>query len=121
MVSILPCILQPGGPAPADHSYIAASYVKFLEVSLLTFGSLHIDADVVSNRFKGKDFVRLQASGGRAVPFEYDLSPEEIARRWGPTKEIKVCIVWVPMLRSCMRQDVLPLAGLHLQYAKLWS
>ena len=43
----LHCYVQPGGPAPSGFSYIAASYVKQIEVhSLLFFFSYYLDAEL---------------------------------------------------------------------------
>ncbi|KAK9799018.1 hypothetical protein WJX73_007185 [Symbiochloris irregularis] len=50
---IIGVLSQPGSPAPKGYSYIAASYVKFIE-----------------------------SSGGRVIPIEYDLPVHELKRRF---------------------------------------
>lgn len=50
---IIGILSQPGPPAPKNYSYIAASYIKFVE-----------------------------ASGARVIPLQYDLPAEEFKRRF---------------------------------------
>lgn len=71
--------LQPGEPAPEGMSYIAASYIKFVEVSLHTL--IEDTRALDRNDFIHPDCLCLQMAGGRAVPIEYDLAKEEVKKR----------------------------------------
>eukprot|EP00798_Chlamydomonas_sp_ICE-L_P016022 gene16022-22160_t len=69
---VIGILSQPGSPAPEDMSYIAASYVKWVEAA---------GARVVPILFDMTDDV-IKAAGARVVPILFDMTDDEIKARF---------------------------------------
>lgn len=67
--TLIAILSQRGGPAQGEDSYIAASYVKFVE-----------------------------SAGARAVPIFCDMPRDEVERRWPPFKHITNCLLTISLL-----------------------